>query len=73
MTPEVAEIVIRTLVEGMRKRLEQAAHLAKAAHACAADGSPERGIEIVLDLGKGLLEAEKLLEATLAIHRLPNH
>jgi hypothetical protein len=70
MTPETAEIVIKDLVKGMRKRLEQAAHMAKAAHACAASGSPEKGIEIVLDLGQDLREADKLLGATLAVSRI---
>jgi hypothetical protein len=70
MTPETAEIVIKDLVKGMRKRLEQAAHMAKAAHACAASGSPEKGIEIVLDLGQNLREADKLLGATLAVSRI---
>jgi tellurite resistance protein len=70
MTPETAEIMIKDLVKGMRKRLEQAAHMAKAAHACAASGSPEKGIEIVLDLGQDLREAENLLGAALAVNRI---
>jgi hypothetical protein len=70
MTPETGEIVIKDLVKGMRKRLEQAAHVAKAAHACAVAGSPEKGIEIVSDLGQDLREADKLLGATLAVSRI---
>jgi len=70
MTPETAEIVIKDLAKGMRKGLEQAAHMAKAAHACAASGSSEKGIEIVLDLGQNLREAENLLGAALAVNRI---
>jgi hypothetical protein len=66
MIPETAEIVIKDRVKGMRKRLEQAAHMVKAAHACAVAGSPEKGIEIILNLGQNLREANKLLEGTLA-------
>jgi hypothetical protein len=69
MTPETAAVAINDLVRAMRKRLEQAAHVAKAAHACAAIGSPEKGIEIVSDLGQDLRDAKKMLEGTLAISR----
>ena len=51
-------------------KLEQAAHLAKAAHACAMAGSPEKGIEIVSDLGQDLRDANKLPEGTLAVSRI---
>ncbi|MEA2875549.1 MAG: hypothetical protein QOF14_745 [Hyphomicrobiales bacterium] len=70
MTPETAEIVIKDLVRGMRKQLEHTAHIVKAAHACAMAGSPEKGIEIVSDLGQDLREVNKLLEATLAVSRI---
>jgi hypothetical protein len=69
MTPETADITIKDLVKGIRKRLEQAANVAKAGHACAMAGSPEKGIEIILDLGQDLREANKFLEGTLAISR----
>jgi hypothetical protein len=67
MTPETAAIAIKDLVNGLRKRLEQAAHLAKADHGGAAAGSPGKGSEIALDLGQNLREADKLLGATLAV------
>jgi hypothetical protein len=70
MTPETAEIAIKDLVKAMRKRLEQAAQMAKAGHACAVAGSPEKGIEIALDLGQDLRDAKKLLEAILAVSKL---
>ena len=70
MTPETAEIVIKDLVKEMRRRLEQSAHIAKAAHACAVAGSPEKGIEIVSDLDEDLHEVDKLLGATLAVRRI---
>lgn len=70
MTPETAEIVIKDLVKGMRRRLEQAAHIAKAAHACAVAGSPQKGIEIVSDVGEDLREVDNLLGATLTVRRI---
>jgi hypothetical protein len=70
MTPETTEIVIKDLVKGMCKRLEQAAHITKAAYACAASGSPGKGIEIVSDLGQDLHEVDNLLGATLAVSRM---
>jgi hypothetical protein len=33
-------------------------------------GSPEKGIEIALDLGQDLRDAKKLLEAILAVSKL---
>ena len=69
MTPETAAIAIRDLVKAMRKRLEDAARVAKAGHACAAAGSVESGFEIVSDLGQNLRDAKKLLEAVLGVSR----
>jgi hypothetical protein len=69
MTPETADSAIKALIKGIRKSLEQAAHVAKAAHACAAAGSPDKGIEIVLGLGQDLRDAKKFLDGTLAISR----
>lgn len=69
MTPETADSAIKALVKEIRKCLEQAANVANAAHTCAAAGSPDKGIEIVLDVGQDLRDAKKFLDGTLAISR----
>ena len=51
----------------MRARLETASSVAKAGHACAQAGSPERAIDIIIELGDDLHEAKRLFDATLAV------
>ena len=43
--------------------------MARAGQACAEAGSPEKGIEVVLEMGQLLYEAMKLLEGTLGVSR----
>jgi len=69
MNPETAAALIKDLVKAVRTRLETAASIAKAGHACAQAGSPERAIEIVIDLGDDLHEAKRLFEAAAAVAR----
>jgi hypothetical protein len=69
MTPETAATAITDLVKMMRRRLEDAARVATAGHACAAAGSPEKGLEIVEELGQDLRDATKMLEAVLGVSR----
>lgn len=69
MTPEIAATAITDLIKMMRERLEAAARLARAAHACAAAGSPEQGLEIVDGLGQTLRDASKMLDAALGVSR----
>jgi len=69
MTPETAATAITDLVKMMRQRLEDAARVAKAGHACAAAGSTEKGLEIVDELGQDLRDAKAMLEAMLGVSR----
>jgi hypothetical protein len=49
------------LLDEMRKRLDQAASIAKAAQVVAEGGNVEKAVEIVLDveqLGRGLINAQ---------------
>ena len=69
MNPETADALIKDLVKALRTRLDTAASVAKAGHACAQAGSPERAIEIVIDLGDDLHEAKRLFEAAAAVAR----
>jgi uncharacterized protein YdeI (YjbR/CyaY-like superfamily) len=67
MTPETAAAAITDLVKMMRQRLQDAARVAKAGHACAAAGSAEKALEIVDELGQDLLEANNMLAAVLGV------
>ena len=69
MNSETADAFIKHLVKALRARLDTAASVAKAGHACAQAGSPERAIEIVIDLGDDLHEAKRLFEAAAAVAR----
>jgi hypothetical protein len=69
MKAETADEFIKDLVKRLRARLATVASVAKAGHACAQAGSPERAIEIVIDLGDDLHDAKRLFEATLAVAR----
>jgi hypothetical protein len=67
MNPGTAGTVIQALVKEMRATLETAASVAKAGHACAQAGSPERAVDIIIELGDDLHEAKRLFDATLAV------
>jgi hypothetical protein len=69
MTPETAAAATKDLLKMMRERLEGAARVAKAAHACAAAGSAEQALEIVDELGQDLRDASKMLDAALGVRR----
>lgn len=67
MNAGIASTVIQALVKEMRARLETASSVAKAGHTCAQAGSPERAIDIVIELGDDLHQAKRLFDATLAV------
>lgn len=69
MTPEIADAATKEFIKMMRERLEGAVRVAKAAHACAAAGSPEQGLQIVDELGQDLRDADKMLTVALGISR----
>ena len=69
MDADNADALITDLLKALRARLETAASIAKAGYACAQAGSPERAIEIVIDLGDDLHEAKRLFEAAAAVVR----
>lgn len=54
----------------MRKRLDKAAELARAADACAATQSFEAAVDVALDVEQLLYEATTLLNAVSLINRL---
>lgn len=69
MTPNIAETVIKEFVTLIRKRLEAAASIAKAAYVCAQSGSAEQAIDIADGLGEELREASRIFGAALTVSR----
>jgi hypothetical protein len=67
MNPDIAKIVITTFVKEIRRRLESAAAVSRAAHLCAQTGSAERALEIASDLAHDLHEIKRAFEATLTV------
>lgn len=67
MTPNTAETVIKEFVTLIRKRLEAAAGIAKAAHVCAQTGNAEQAVEIADNIGEELREANRILGAALTV------
>jgi hypothetical protein len=57
------------LVE-LRKRLDQAAELARAAEACAATGGPDAALDVAFDIEQHLYEATTLLNAASLLNRI---
>ena len=54
----------------MRRRLESAASIAKAAEACADAGNVEKAVEIALDVEQPIYEVNTFLNAASLINRL---
>jgi hypothetical protein len=67
MTPEISQAATRDLIKMMRQRLEDAARVARAGHACAAAGSVDSALEIVDELGQDLHDAKAMLNAVLGV------
>ena len=54
----------------MRRQLEEAAAIARAAEACAADGQPARAFTIALDIEQLAVEANQLLQGLAILRRV---
>jgi hypothetical protein len=65
----MGQVVIKEFVTLIRKCLEAASGIARAAHLCAQAGSVEKAIEIAQDLSDDLREAKRVFEATLTVSR----
>jgi hypothetical protein len=70
MDQATANLVLPTFLREIRKRLDEAAQVAKAAEACAASGDVGRGISVSLDIEQLLYEANNLLNSASLISRL---
>lgn len=70
METPIAEFAVKTFLKELRRRLDEAARVARAAEACADIGNTDKAVEIVLDIEQPIYEAGKLLDAASLINRL---
>jgi hypothetical protein len=70
MDAQAIEYSIRSPVAEIRKRLDQAASIAKAAETCATAGNLPKALEIALDIDQLLYETTTLLNAAALIAHL---
>lgn len=64
------DTIIATHLSEMRKRLDKAAEIARAADACALAGSINAAVEVAFDIEQLIYEATTLLNATSLINRI---
>lgn len=70
MDANISEASIRFLLTELRRKLEEAAAVPKAADICSEAGNPEKAIEIALDVEQLIYEASTLLNAASLINRI---
>jgi hypothetical protein len=70
MDAQLVEITIRTYLTEIRRRLDRAAGIGRAADACAGAGFHEKGLEVALDMEQLLYEATTLLNAASLVKRI---
>lgn len=69
MTNSNTDITI-TVLAAMRRQLEEAAAIAKAAEACAMDGQAAQAFTIALDVEQLAVEANQLLQGLAILRRV---
>jgi hypothetical protein len=70
MEREMAASTIQACLGVIRKNLESATTIAKAAQACADDGNIDKSVEIALDIEQLIYESSTLLNAASLIKRI---
>jgi hypothetical protein len=70
MDPVTLETTIKVHLKEIRKRLDHAASIARAAQTCADTGNVEKGIEIALDVEQLIYEVNTFLNAASLINRI---
>jgi len=70
MDAQLVETPIKTYLTEIRRRLDKAAGIGRAADACAGAGFHEKGLEVALDVEQLLYEATTLLNAASLINRI---
>ena len=61
---------IKVLLSEIHRRLDDAAHIAKAAEACALAGSVAEGVSVSMDIEQLIYEAGRLQDAASLLNRL---
>ena len=64
------DTIIATHLSEMRKRLEKAVEIARAADACAVAGSIDAAVEVSFDVEQLIYEATTLLNATSLMNKI---
>jgi hypothetical protein len=70
MDAQLVETTTKTYLTEIRRRLDKAAGIGRAADACAGAGFHEKGLEVALDMEQLLYEATTLLNAASMINRI---
>jgi hypothetical protein len=70
MDTHTAQIAIQAYLAEIRRRLDEAAGIAKAAQACADAGNIDKGVEIALDVEQLAYEVNTILNAASLINRI---
>jgi hypothetical protein len=70
MDAQAAELTIKSYLTEVRSRLDKAAGIARAAHACAGAGFCDKAVEITMDIEQPLYEVTTLLNAVSLINRI---
>jgi hypothetical protein len=67
MDRAAADAVTKALLTNIRRTLEQAANIAKAAEAAAANGNIQGAVKMVMDIEEPTYQANRMLNAALLI------
>lgn len=62
--------IVATTIRVMRRQLEEAATIARAAEFCATDGQPARALTVALDIEPLAIEANQLLQGLATLSRI---
>jgi hypothetical protein len=64
------EAAIKTFLSEIRRRLDEAAAIAKAAEVCAQSGTVDKAVEVALNIEQLAYEATRLLDAASLLNRI---
>jgi hypothetical protein len=70
MDRAIAETTITIILTEIHLRLDEAAHIAKAAEACALAGSITEGVTVSMDIEQIIYETGRLQDAASLLNRL---
>lgn len=70
MDAHTLNVMLKNHLAEMRRRLDEAASIAKAAEACAEAGNVDKAVEISLDIEQLIYEVSTFLNAASMINRI---